>query len=42
MRDPGPRRTNAEMAHLVSMLEDSGLIEVYTDGQGRDTYRLYR
>jgi len=34
-----PRPTNAEMAQLVAMLEESGLIEVYVDEQGREAYR---
>jgi DNA-binding PadR family transcriptional regulator len=28
------------MAQLVAMLEDAGLVEVYVDDQGRETYRL--
>ena len=28
------------MAQLVAMLQERGLIEVYTDDQGRETYRL--
>jgi hypothetical protein len=28
------------MAQLVAMLEDAGLVEVYTDDQGREVYRL--
>ena len=28
------------MARLVAMLEDAGLVEVYTDEQGREAYRL--
>jgi hypothetical protein len=40
MRDPGPCPTNAEMSQLVAMLQERGLIEVYTDEQGREAYRL--
>ena len=40
MRAPGPRPTNAEMAQLVAMLQERGLIEVYTDELGREAYRL--
>jgi DNA-binding PadR family transcriptional regulator len=28
------------MAQLVAMLQERGLIEVYTDEQGREAYRL--
>ena len=35
-----PRPTNAEMAQLVAMLEEAGLVEVYEDDEGRETYRL--
>jgi hypothetical protein len=28
------------MAHLVAMLRDAGLVEVYTDELGREAYRL--
>jgi DNA-binding PadR family transcriptional regulator len=28
------------MTQLVAMLEDAGLLEVYTDELGRETYRL--
>ena len=38
--DPGPRPTNAETAQLVAMLQDAGLVEVYTDEQDREAYRL--
>jgi hypothetical protein len=38
--DPGLRPTNAEMARLVALLEDRGLVEVYLDMHGRETYRL--
>ena len=37
---PDPRPTNAEMAQLVAMLEDAGLVEVYTEDEGREAYRL--
>ena len=30
----------AEMAQLVAMLEERGLIEVYTEEDGREAYRL--
>jgi hypothetical protein len=32
--DAGPRPTNAEMAQLVAMLEERGLVEVYLDELG--------
>ena len=38
--DAGPRPTNAEVAQLVAMLKDAGLVQVYTDEQGREAYRL--
>jgi DNA-binding PadR family transcriptional regulator len=38
--DAGPRPTNAEMAQLVALLEERGLIEVYLGDQGREAYRL--
>ena len=40
MDHPGPRPTNAETAQLVAMLEDAGLVVVYTDEQGQEAYRL--
>ena len=39
-RYPSPRPTNAEMAQFVAMFQDAGLLEVYTDEQGREAYRL--
>ena len=38
--DPGPRPTNAEMAQLVAMLQDAGLVDIYTDDAGCEAYRL--
>lgn len=34
------RPTNAEMAQLVAMLQDAGLVEVYGDDEGHESYRL--
>jgi hypothetical protein len=38
--DQGPHVTNAEMAQLVALLKERGLIEIHTDEQGRQVYRL--
>ena len=35
-----PRPTNAEMAQLVGMLQDAGLVEVIEDDAGLEAYRL--
>ena len=32
--------TNAEMAQLVAMLEERGLVQVYLNEEGQETYRL--
>ena len=40
MRDAGPRPTHAQIAQFVPSLQDRGLVEVYTDEQGREAYRL--
>jgi DNA-binding PadR family transcriptional regulator len=36
--DPPP--STAEVAALVGILEERGLVEVYVDEEGRETYRL--
>jgi DNA-binding PadR family transcriptional regulator len=38
--DPVPRPTNAEMAQLVALLEERGLVEVYVNDDGQEVYRL--
>jgi hypothetical protein len=38
--DPDPRPTNAEIAQLVGLLEERGLVEVYVNDEGREAYRL--
>ena len=38
--EPGARPTNAEMAQLVGMLRERGLIGVYTDDQRHEAYGL--
>lgn len=35
-----PPLTNAEMAQLVAMLKDVGLVEVFVDDDGHEGYRL--
>jgi hypothetical protein len=38
--DDDERPTMAEMAQLVAMLQDTGLVEVFMDDEGREAYRL--
>src|SRR5688572_16719888 len=37
---PHDRAKPEELSRLASMLEDAGLLEVYTDQKGREAYRL--
>jgi hypothetical protein len=36
------RPANAEMAQLVAMLEEAGVVEVFVDDDGHEAYRLTR
>jgi hypothetical protein len=35
-----PRPTNAEMAQLLAMAEEAGLVEVFVDDDGREAYQI--
>ena len=38
--DPRDHPTDADMAQLVALLEERGLVEVYLDDDGQASYRL--